>query len=98
MNDKQKLEYATELLTETVQELMIYRQFLFSLCEDPRTAETEMDLRLFPLRSDVTVIRELRDAWRTYLETLLASGGMFPRTLLLNFVQEWTLPNRREMN
>ena len=94
MGDKEKLDYLTELLTETVQELMIYRRFVLSLCEDPRTAETEMELHLFPLRSDVIAIRELRDAWHPYLETLLASGGMFPRTLLLNFVQEWTLPNQ----
>ena len=98
MDEKEKLEYITELLTETVQELMIHRQFLFSLCDDPKTAEIEMDLRLFPLRSDDSAIRELRDAWHLYLETLLAYGAMFPRTLLLNFVQEWTLPNRHKEN
>jgi hypothetical protein len=92
------LEYVTELLTETVQELMIYRRFVHSLCEDPERAEIEMDLHLFPLRADDSAIRELRDGWHTYLGTILDSGGMFPRTLLLNFVQEWTLPNRREMN
>ncbi len=96
MDDKEKLEYVTELLTETIQELMIYRRFAYSVVANPTIAETEIDLQLFPLRSDASAIRELRDAWHTYLETILASGGMFPRTLLLNFVQEWTLPNRRK--
>jgi hypothetical protein len=98
MDDKQKLEYVTELLTETVQELMIYRRFAVSVCEDPKIAEVELDLVMHPLRSDDSAIREIRDAWHTYLETILESGGMFPRTLLLNFCQEWTLPNRHKEN
>lgn len=98
MDNQQKLDFLNELLTETVQELMIYRRFALSVCEDPKTAETELDLSLFPLRSDETQIRELRDAWHTYLETHLAYGGMFPRTLLLNFVLEWIPANRHEMN
>jgi len=98
MDDKQKLEYMTELLTETVQELMIYRRFAYRVVANPTIAEAELDSQLYPLRSDVSAIRELRDAWHTYLETILATGGLFPRTLLLNFVQEWTLPNRHKEN
>jgi len=98
MDQNQRLELVNETLTEAVQELMIYRRFAVSLCEDAKTAEVELDLVLDPLRSDVTAIREIRDAWHTYLETHLAHGGLFPRTLLLNFCHEWTLPNRREMN
>jgi hypothetical protein len=98
MDDQQKLEFLNELLTETIQELMIYRRFALSVCEDTKTAQAELDLMLDPLRSDVNAIRELRDAWHVYLETHLASGGMFPRTLLLNFCEEWTLPNRRKMD
>jgi hypothetical protein len=98
MNQTQKMDYISELLTEAVQELMIYRRFAFSVCEDPKTAGAELDLVLDPLRSDDSAIREIRDAWHIYLETLLQSGGMFPRTLLLNFCEEWTLPNRDEQN
>ena len=92
------IELIKETLTEAIQELLIYRRFALSVCEDSRTAEAELDLVLFPLRSDDSALREIRDAWHVYLETHLAHGGMFPRTLLLNFVLEWTLPNRREMN
>jgi hypothetical protein len=98
MDEKQRAELVNETLTEAVQELMVYRRFALSICGDTKTAETELELQLDHLRADETAIRELRDAWHTYLETILDSGGMFPRTLLLNFAQEWTLPNRRRMH
>jgi hypothetical protein len=98
MDDKQRAELVNETLTEAVQELMVYRRFALSLCEDPKTAEQELDYVLDNLRSDDSALLEVRATWHTYLETHLAHGGMFRRTLLLNFVQEWSLPNRREMN
>lgn len=98
MNEKQENEFLTELLTEAIQELMVYRRFALSICEDPKTAETELGFVLDRFRSDENALQEVRATWHTYLETHLAYGGMFPRTLLLNFVQEWSLPNRREMN
>ena len=79
-------------------ELMIYRQFALSICENPKTAEEELGFVLDRFRLDVNALQEVRETWHTYLETHLAHGGMFPRTLLLNFVQEWSLPNRRQMN
>ena len=98
MNEKERAELVDETLTEAVQELMIYRRLVEHLRAGAKISQEELDLILDPLRSDYSAIREIRDAWHVYLETLLASGGMFPRTLLLNFCQEWTLPNRREMN
>lgn len=98
MDQNQRLELVNETLTEAVQELMIYRRLVQALCDGAKIEPEELDLIILPLRSDVIAIREIRDAWHVYLETLLASGGMFPHTLLLNFCHEWTLPNRREMN
>ena len=98
MDEKQRAELVNETLTEAVEELMIYRRLVLVFCERAKISPEELDLMLFPLQSDGSAIREIRDAWHVYLETLLGSGGMFPRTLLLNFCQEWTLPNRRKEN
>jgi len=53
---------------------------------------------LHDLRSDDSAIRELRDAWHVYLEAHLSAGGLFPRTLLLHFAEEWTPFDRRQAN
>ena len=98
MDEKQRAELVNETLTEAVQELMVYRQFALSVCENPMTAEAELGFVLDRFRLDETALQEVRATWHTYLETHLAHGGMFPRTLLLNFVQEWSLRNHRRMD
>jgi len=92
MDDKEKLEYYDLLLTETIQELMIYRKFVDALREGAKLSHPELDSMLFDVQSDTLWLEELRRAWRTYLEGHLRGGGMYHRTLLLNFVEAYQRP------
>ena len=98
MDNQQKLDFLNELLTETVQELMVYRQLLGRLRSGAGMAQMELDSMLDDYRSNEDVTRQLRGDWRVYLEAHVSVGGGFPRTVLLNFVDQWRPDDRLQMN
>lgn len=98
MDNQQKLDFLNELLTETVQELMVYRLLLHQLRLGAGMEEIELDSMLDDHRSDQKAIRQLRGDWHTYLEAHVSIGGGFPRTVLLNFVDQWRPGDPLQMN
>jgi polysaccharide deacetylase 2 family uncharacterized protein YibQ len=98
MTIEEQNEFLGELLTETIQELMVCRQLLGRLQAGAGMAQFELDSMLDDYRSNEDAIRQLRDAWRVHLEAHLPIGGGFPRTVLLNFVQQWCPKDLRQMD
>jgi hypothetical protein len=98
MEIEKQNEFLGELLTETIQELMVYRQLVNHLCVGAKITPDGLDSILSDLRFDDLVLGDMRDAWRTHLEAHVSVGGGFPRTVLLNFVQQWSPKDLRQMN
>ncbi|MGA2852310.1 MAG: hypothetical protein ABSE46_25165 [Terracidiphilus sp.] len=98
MNIEEQNEFLGELLTETIQELMVCRQLLDRLRAGAGMAQIELDSMLDDYRSNQDAIRQLRDAWQVHLEAHVSIGGGFPRTVLLNFVQQWRPKDLSQMN
>jgi chromosome segregation and condensation protein ScpB len=98
MDETEQKEFLEAVLIEAVQELIVYRRLAEQLCAGPTGVAEALELLLSDLRGDDPTLREVRTAWRIYLEAHVEAGGLFPRTLLRNFVDEWKPTDLSEMN
>jgi len=83
-------ELLTDILAETVKELMVYRTFVDYLRQRTDVDQQDVNSWLDSLRNDGVAMHQMRQDWQTHLAKRLSISPQSPHLILQEFVENWS--------
>lgn len=98
MDETKRDAFLSDLLAESVKELLVYRAFVDFLCQKTEVTQDDLNSWLDTLRNDDAAIQQMRRDWQAHLARHRASSVESPRSILQEFVENWSPINPRQIN